>query len=312
MFGIFKNKEEEKPDWFIEAEETRDRWFGFLEKLEQKLQELCEEAIPVLEETLRTDEDIYKREFGRLQSGILGQTNNIREKAYQTNQDKVLDVFAYLTRVASSGSAYYNTLYDLKNQCSDRYHKTFDEKYHYWNNKIRNIKEGNLEEKYQNIVDEFETLKHKFNCSQCGANIPIPKMYFITTYLTCSSCQTQNTFDPSTEAKGLEQLGRVLAQERTAYLLEEYKIENQKEREFYHQAHKLKLSYNHNTDKKTVKQIEEQIKQIEQKRQESIANAPKKQETYYRAMYAEWSKLVPDLTEHNQKRLENDLQSIRN
>jgi hypothetical protein len=311
MLGIFKNKEEEKPDWFIEAGETRDRWFVFLDKLEQKIQALCEEAIPVLEETLRTDGDLYKREFGRLQSGILGQLNNIREKAYQTNQEKVLDTFGHLTRIASSNSSFYHAIYDLKIECSDRYHKTFDEKYHFWSDKIRNIKEGNLEEKYQKIIDEYEALKDKFNCSQCGGNIPIPKIYFIATYLTCSACQTQNTFDPSTEAKGLEQLGRELAQERTAYLLENYNAENKKERDLYHQAHTLKLSYNHQTDKKTVAQIQQQIEAIEQERQNAIANAPKLYEIYVRAMYAEWSKLVPDLTAHNNKRLENDLESNR-
>lgn len=311
MFG-FNKKEEQKPDWFIEAEETRNRWFSFLEKLEQKLQDLCEESLPVLEETLRTDTDLYKREFGLLQSGILGQIENIREKAYETNDIKINDYFSDLTRNISSNSSFYKTVYDLKYECSDRYHKVFNEKYQYWSGNIRNIKEGNLEEKYQKIVDEYEDLKHKFNCIQCGANIPITKMYFITAYLTCPSCQTQNTFDPSTEAKGLEQLGRELAQERTAHLLENHNLEKNKERELYHESHTLKLSYNHQTDKKIVAQKEQQIVELEKLRQESIANAPKLYEIYLQAFYAEWSKLVPDLTEHNAKRLENDLANNRN
>ncbi len=307
MFGIFKNKEEEKPDWFIEAEQTRDRWFVFLEKLEQKLQDLCEESLPVLQETLRTDTDLYKRQFGLMQSGILGQIENIREKAYETNDNKINHYFSDLTRHIEPSATFYKAIYDLKYECSDRYHKTFDEKLQYWRNKISNISEGNLEAKYQNLVDEYENLKDKFNCSQCGANVPITKMYFISAYLTCPSCQTQNTFEPSSAAKGLEQLGRELAQERTAHLLENHKQEKNKERELYHEAHNLKLSYNHQTDKKTVAQKELQIAQLEQQRQESIANAPKLYEVYLKAFYDEWSNLVPDLTEHNIKRLQNDL-----
>ena len=306
MFG-FNKKEEQNPDWFIEATATRDRWFNFLEKLEQKLQDLCEESLPVLEETLRTDTDLYKRQFGLMQSGILGQIENIREKAYETNDNKINHYFSDLTRYIEPSSSLYKPAYNLKHECSDRYHKTFDEKLQYWRNKISNISEGNLEEKYQNIVDEYENLKDKLNCSQCGANVPVTKMYFITAYLTCPSCQTQNTFDPSTEAKGLEQLGRELAKERTAHLLENHNLEKNKERELYHEAHNLKLSYNHQTDKKTVSQKEQQIAELEKQRQESIANAPKLYEVYLKAFYNEWNKLVPDLTEHNNKRLQNDL-----
>ena len=50
----------------------QQRWFQFLEKMEQRMSELVDEAIPELRTLYATDEDLYKRNFSQVQSGILG------------------------------------------------------------------------------------------------------------------------------------------------------------------------------------------------------------------------------------------------
>jgi len=320
VFGLFNKskdnqKEKEKPrqeafpEWYAELQESQQRWFTFLEKLEEKMEELATASIPELKQILQEDEDLYKRTFHRVYSGVMGQLNNIREKARNTYEEKISSIYYDLDSRISVLDNNHNLLSDFRSACSDR-HEEFDNKYDYWRKQIEKTQERDLEIEYQKILDEYETIKNKFNCTQCGGNIEIEKIFLIETYISCPYCKTQNTFAPSTQARNLQNIARGLAEQRTAHLYEEFEIENNKERELYHQRHELSLSKIHESDKKILSEIQAKMDELEEQRQFVIKNAPKLHQTYLRAMYDEWNKITPDLKEHNEKMYQNQLQYL--
>ena len=312
MFGLFNNtqKDEESiPEWYLELQQSQERWFSFLEKLEAKMEEFAAAAIPELKEILQSDDDIYKRTFQRVYSGVNGQLSNIREKAKDTYDEKILNVYYNYNSQISVLSKHHNLVSDFRTFCSDRYND-FDDKYEYWRKQIEKTQERDLEIEYQKILTEYEAIKNKFNCTQCGGNIEIAKIFLIETYISCPYCKTQNTFAPSTQARNLQNIARSLAEQRTVHLYNEFETENNKERELYHQNHELSLSKIHESDKKILNEIQTKMNNIEEQRQFVIKNAPKLYQIYLRAMYDEWNKITPDLKEHNEKMYQNQLQSL--
>jgi RNA polymerase-binding transcription factor DksA len=301
LFSSSKKEDTQAPEWLNEAHEIRTRLFGFLEKLEIKMQELCEAAIPELVEIQKTNAGPYNMAYSNMLAGIKGQLENIRQKAYDVYEDKVNDFYQSIKSDVSVLSPHHKILMDFRTACSDR-HNAFEETLSDWNDALVETEDnGNLEEQYQNILKEYESIKNKFKCKQCGGNITIDKIFFLSTYITCSHCQSQNTFEPSTEAKGLEDLGRKIAEQRTAHLLLAYNEAQEKERDLYHERHQLKLDLIGESDKKVIQEIEQQIKAIELEREAAIKEAPSLYVKYLRAMFDEWNKIVPDLTVQNNK-----------
>ncbi|MDR6760131.1 DNA-directed RNA polymerase subunit RPC12/RpoP [Flavobacterium sp. 2755] len=315
MFGLFnKSKDPEKnegsketfPEWYAELQESQQRWFAFLEKLEAKMEELATASIPELKQLLQEDEDLYKRTFHRVLSGINGQLNNIRDKARDTYEEKIDSIYYDLDSRISVLDKHHDLLSDFRSACSDRYND-FDDKFDYWRKQIEKTQERDLEIEYKKILDEYEAIKNKFSCTQCGGNIEIEKIFLIETYISCPYCQTQNTFAPSTQGRNLQNIARGLAEQRTAYLYEAFETEDKKERELYHQRHELSLSKIHESDKKVLSEIQAKMDDLEEQRQFVIKNAPKLYQVYLRAMYDEWNKITPDLKEHNEKMYQNQV-----
>lgn len=308
MFGLFnKQKDDEAiPEWYSELQESQERWFSFLEKLEAKMEEFATAAIPELKEILQTDDDLYKRTFHKVYSGVNGQLSNIREKARDTYEEKIIAVYQNYNSQISVLSKHHNLVSDFRTACSDR-HNDFEDKYEYWRKQIEKTQERDLEIEYQKILNEFESIKNKFSCKQCGGNIEIEKIFLIETYISCPYCQTQNTFAPSTQGRNLQNIARGLAEQRTAHLHEAFEIENNKERDLYHQRHELSLSTIHQSDKKILSEIKAKMDELEEHRQFAIQNAPKLYQVYLRAMYDELNKITPDLKEHNEKMYQNQL-----
>ena len=180
--------------------ELETRWNTFLARLEEKANELTE-GIRTEGKTLWQDKaDVYHQTYYRFRSGMQGQLRSIYSKARETYEANI----------------------------QQHYHLV--SAYHEWEERIRQkeddaIKEAeaeDLELKYQEILAEHAVIKDKFSCIQCGGKLALDKIYFITTYIKCDQCQTQNTFEPSTMAKSLEGLSKPLAEQRCKHLYEEY------------------------------------------------------------------------------------------
>ncbi len=314
FFKNNKGKESREPEqpcseqlWVAELKEIQERWFVFLDKMEVRMEELCLAAIPELKETLATDEDNFKRTFHRVQSGIKGQMENMRKKVDDTHSEKIIDTFYALSNQFSVMDPEYSIISDFRDTCSDRYQNQFEEKYHYWDRELDKASKQDLEIEYNKIVADFEKIKDKFTCKQCGSPISIPQIFFISTYITCPHCQSQNTFEPGTQARNLQYIARELAEQRTAHLYADFEIENNLGEELYKQQHELRLSILFENDKKILEQKQVAMNELEIRRQESIKNAPILYQKYLRAMYDQWNLITPDLKEHNERMYENQI-----
>ncbi|MVT09101.1 zinc finger-like domain-containing protein [Chitinophaga tropicalis] len=192
--------------------QTQERWFVFLEKLEARMEEMCTAAIPELKKVFEEDQDPFKRAHGRMLSGLLGQLRQMREKADEVREEKIIGTMYSVGDIA----------YDFREACYDR-HNEFEEKLQRYTELLEETAERrDLEAFYQEQLAAFEAIRDKFTCKQCGGKITISKMFFIATYMTCSYCQTQNTFLPSTGAQLVLHQARSLAEQRTAHLQKAY------------------------------------------------------------------------------------------
>ncbi|SHE75500.1 hypothetical protein [Pedobacter caeni] len=261
MFGFFKNKYD-NPALLEEIRQTEEKWFVFLDKLETRLDELCTAAVPELIAVFDQDTDPYKRAHGRMLTGLIGQINQMRQKAITAKEERIIP-FMYASKsvlpdlISGAGREYHDRLYRFQMACFDRHHQ-FEDKINEGITALRSA-EGNrgLEATYQQQIAEFERIKDKFLCKQCGGKMSIPKMYFIATYIQCPFCQTQNTYTPSTEMQLLFHQARPLAEQRTAHLLRAYETQHPKNPVLYQQ--------------------------------------------YLRAMFDEWNKITPDMVAENER-----------
>jgi len=261
MFGLF-GKKYENPALIAEMGTRQERWFVFLDKLEARMQEMTTAAVPELQKVFREDPDPYKRAHHNMVQGLIGQVNQMRNKANDVKDDNIIS-FVYQAEsmipsiTTAAGHAYHMKLHTFRMACLNR-HFIFEEKINEAITLLQNAAgEQDLEGVYQQELVAFEKIRDKFSCKQCGGNITIPKMFFIDTYITCPFCQSQNTFSPSTGARMVLHQARSLAEQRTAHLLRNYEATTPKDPALYRH--------------------------------------------YLRAMFDEWNKIVPDMAGENEK-----------
>lgn len=296
-------------EWLPQIQENQQRFFDFLDKIEVRMQELTDAAIPELTEMRNSTEESFKMDFHRMKSGIDGQLENIRKKVYDVHDDKILDVYHEIKHNYSPKDKDRDVLDAFRNDCRNRYN-LFEEKYQAARNAVDATDYEDYEIAYQKVLDEYAAIKDKFHCKQCGSPIEIEKIFFINVHLNCSACQTQNTFEPSTQARMVQHFAQDLAHQRSADFYEKYKIESEKERIYYNEMHPLKLSLNFEKDSKIKAETEAKIADLEAKRQESIKNTPLFRKEYLQKKFVEWKKITPDLADHLETRLQNELSTI--
>lgn len=269
MFGF--EKKYDNPALIAEISQTQERWFSFLQKLEERMWEMCTAAVPELKAVFTQDTDPYKRAHGHMLQGLLGQLSQMRTKANQVREEKINGLLfsgeAIIPDITSiAGSKYHKLLHTFRMDCINR-HYIFEEKLNAAMVQLQQAAgKQDLEAAYLEQLLAFEKIKDSFLCQQCGGNISIPKMFFIATYISCPFCQTQNTFMPSTEAQMVLHHARELAEQRTAHLLKTFKETHPEDPDLYRQ--------------------------------------------YLRAMFNEWNKIVPDMAAENEKFYERLLKDI--
>jgi hypothetical protein len=314
MFNLFgKIKGEENgllPGWVNEMKETEQRWAVFLAKMQQRLNELGDAAIPELEEAFKADKENDTNHYHRIKSGIEGQIRGMRDKANDVYEEKINDFYIDYKEDTPHSNPAREWLDDFRTKNHDLLND-FEALCDKWIEKAEATENENPDEKYQHILTTYEEIKDKFNCSQCGGKIKIERIYFINTYLQCGHCQTQNTFDPGSIIKELEWVTRSLAEARTKHILNASIIADEKERELYAQIHELKLDTNfeENANKKAA--MEANKKALEEQRQQCLKDAPELYRKYLRAMFDEWHRLMPDMKEQNERVYEGMLHNYK-
>jgi len=314
MFGIFNKNNTNAPisnasEWMPQIQENQQRFFVFLDKLEFKIQELTAAAVPELSQMRNSTEESFKMDFHRMKSGIDGQLENIRKRAYEVHDEKVLDLFNEIKAAYAPQGSDQSLLNQFRTDCRSRYN-LFEERFQNCKAAIDATDFEDYEIAYQKIVTEYATIKDKFQCKQCGSPIAIEKLFFINVHLNCDACQTQNTFEPSTQARMLQHFAQDLAHQRAADWYSRFQKEYDKERFYYHEMHPLKLSLNFEKEASIKAATEAKIADLEAKRQEAIRNAPQFKKDYLHKKFAEWKNITPDLANHLEIRLQNELNAI--
>lgn len=272
MFGLF-DKKYNNPELLETISQTQEKWFAFLDKLEQRMDELCSSALPEIREVFNQDKDPYKRAHGHMLLGIRGQISQMRNKANAVREEKITHFIDVVKAglpdfISFSGREYHDKLMVFRINCINR-HQIFEDKIARYNTLLEQATGGqDLETAYQQELEAFENIRDKFSCKQCGGQLTISKIFFIAAYITCPYCQTQNTFTPSTGAQMVLHRARSLAEQRTAHLLKFYEESKPENKSLYRQ--------------------------------------------YLRAMFNEWNKIVPDMTEENEKFYQRMLQDHLN
>ncbi len=207
-------------------QETKERFFVFIGKLEDKMKEFAEASIPELIELNNADND-DRMSYSRLKAAVLGQLQSIMQKAQEVREEKIT-YYPFSNQNFEQLDQYYQ----FRNECYDRFNQLENLHRHY-REKIEETDYEDYEIKYKRILDEYEAIKNQFTCTQCSSPILIDKIYFVTTYITCPACATRNTFEPSTQSKQLEHLGRSIAEQRTKHLLKECEVSEHRSPELY-------------------------------------------------------------------------------
>ena len=192
--------------------DLEQRFRVFIEKLTERAESLAKETRDAMQEIYDEDTDPYKRSFGNFLMGVKGQFNGIIDKAE--------DVFKQ--QIKPYEPSFYETQ-TPEGELQEKWFRKIHDDFEKWKDKMRDladsieshVKEPSAEEKLREIVEEYNAVKDNFHCSQCGANLEIKELYFISTYITCPYCQTQNTFVPSDKMREFEFVAKDFAEEKT-------------------------------------------------------------------------------------------------
>jgi hypothetical protein len=286
-------------DLRAQIDEKRERWFVFLDKLTKRVEELYLAAFPELKSLKATDSDPNKSTYYKVLSGVCGQFDNMRSKAYETHDKEITDFHYYMQREITALHPLASYLTDFRNACYERYTE-FEQLLRDRQNELKTETREEVENEYAAIIESFNADKDKFCCSQCGHLLPVERIFFISVHIPCPACGAQNTLEPGTQARNLQFITQKLAKKRCEHLLDAYNNEKQRERNLYYKAHDIKLSVIHKSDREKAI-ANEQIEAIHLERERSIENAPRLYAVYLREFYDEMNRLLPELKEHHEK-----------
>jgi rubrerythrin len=279
--------------------QKQSRWASFIDRLSVRAKELYEPSLKELTNIRKSDDDPNKRLYNKALLGVCGQINAIRSKAHDALESEVIDYYYYLKDKIAMSNPLFETLYEFRNTCRERYDE-LEELLLNMERNLRNIEKADLEEEYNRVIDAFNKTKDKFLCSQCGHSLPIDRIFFINVHIACPACGAQNNFEPGSEARNIQFLAKDLAAKRCEHLLKASENEKQNERDLYHKAHELKLSAIHKSDKDKAA-VKTQIEAIDAERDLALKRSSDFYKKYLRAVCDEMNGMLPEFKEHNEK-----------
>ena len=164
--------------------ELISRWDTFLSKMKARYLESLQHAEEACVEQLEATDYEYYTVF-RSWQGMKSQINQILQKIDDTWQNNVepqmqtVDNSDYLHHSEENKA---NHLTDSLVIEMERFEKAL---------------EGKLSQKFYNHA--IAIANKDFNCSQCGSPLIIKKDLFRAQYVSCTACNTVNTFEPETK-----------------------------------------------------------------------------------------------------------------
>ncbi|WP_353197394.1 hypothetical protein [Parapedobacter defluvii] len=196
--AFFSGKKTSNPSPSNPPEDVITRLQVFLDKLGVKADELYQETKENAQAIADGDIDPYKRSFHQFKAGVIGQFQALLQKADST----------YQTQVLPKAGLFEQT------KVSVLYSKWHSKVLHQLTTAFDGVQLRDLEKEYREIMDDYNQVKNNFHCSQCGGQLQIDQLYYISAFVECPHCKTQNTFHPGTKTRLLEVICRDLAEFR--------------------------------------------------------------------------------------------------
>jgi hypothetical protein len=193
-----------------------ERFKVFLKKLEDRALELEAETVEAAQEISDYDEIRYHH----FKVGIKGQYNELNKKAKQIFKEQIkkqsLRQYADYDEIRFNDSV---IAYECKINHTEELLEKFEERIDaILKNIFDKVKVLSPKEKLKQILADYEVTKESFCCQQCGAKLKLEQVYFVSAYITCEYCQTQNTFTPSMRLSLLPDLVREIARDSVGEL----------------------------------------------------------------------------------------------
>lgn len=302
LFNWGKSKEEQQqpPAFKSELDALENRLDTFLAKMNERIDILLTGFLQEAPAIIATD-DRFGQAYNRFSAAMKGQAGNMREKVQDVSENQIEHVYRQYIDTVSAGSEAYRTLYEWRNRCA--------EKVSIWEEQLQlRVDQATEQVEYKDYEPVFSEMMHTYyeqcksvNCRQCGAPLHIQQVYYYTAYVTCGSCQTQNIFEPGVIARDIEHTARKLAEQRSKHFIDLSEQRRKEENEYYRQMHAIQTGL-------TLKELEtqsgpgyQQLLVLEEKRLQAEKEAPELLDKYYRNIFDELNKLLPDLKEHHEK-----------
>lgn len=204
-----------------EIAKIAERWDAFLIKIENRFQEIVNEAHAALPALLQV-EHFDTTAFGVAWQGIKTQLKELISKISDTYQEKVTPALeeiqereeAAVEDREGSLDEFYARFYPLYEREQSK-GRTLE---HQLDRELR-IAEIRLPAAAAHLLyDEArKALARTFQCTQCQAPLPLRNNFFRSYYQTCDYCQTVNTFEPGTIARNVEHFALHALAEEAAF-----------------------------------------------------------------------------------------------
>jgi transcription elongation factor Elf1 len=172
-------------------ESVRDRWVGFLDKLEGRFSELLSQSAVALPQMIDLA-GFDPLPFGNALTGVITQSRDIVFRIETTWQEQVEPAFEQA--MGDNGTAVIET---ERQRGVDR--RIAMEK------KLRKTEVAIQAEGARRMLAEAKTvLASRFACSRCQAPLPVRSQFFRAYHVACQYCQSVNTFEPGMIARNVE------------------------------------------------------------------------------------------------------------
>ncbi|QHS60181.1 hypothetical protein [Chitinophaga agri] len=300
LFNWGKTADKQPPPFAAELDALENRLDSFLAKLNERIDVLLDGFMEEAPAIIASD-DRYGQAYYRFSSAMQGQAGNMREKVREVREKQIEPVFQQYIDTVAAGSDGYRLLYEWRNRCGNKTDSWEERLQQRIDTAIGQVERKDYEPVFQQMLDTYWQQCKTVNCRQCGGALDIQQVYYHSAYVSCTSCQTQNIFEPGVIARDIEHTARKLAEQRSKHFMDAHEQQQKEEQDLYQQMHALQLamSFEERTAKKGPRY--DQLIMLEARRVQAENNVHELLDKYYRGIFNELNLLLPDLKEHHEK-----------
>jgi len=267
------------------------RYAAFIEKLVGRGAALVAAVLPQIHELMSGPGGDTETLVDQVKTAATRQLASLNDKAYKVYTDQI---------VRPEGTYTPESLYAFRGACYGQF-AALEALIRVWREEIDEAARPDYEAELQKIQIEFESTKGLYRCGQCGAVLPLERIFFTDLYLPCAKCGIQNHLLPSAGARRLDFIARPLAERRHAAELEASHLPRQQAiaLEYKWRAEIGSAEAGDPAAKTDVQQLCVQMVELNTQAEHEILG-------YLDGIYAEMTDLVPDNVVQYQRQHQQD------